>query len=358
MFAVGSSTSGNTFTGLTAGGFSALSGTSIVRSTAFGYQALGDQFNANSSTDNVAVGYQALYTDFGGNNNVAVGTLSGSSITTGGSNTCLGYGTCFLMNSGSSNVAIGLDALEDAHESTNNVGIGIDTLKYEHNGPSNNNIAIGSWQGAQVGTGGIYNILFGADNINGTNILQSGSYNFMACAGGCSLSSSTSDGQTNIQNIIYGTGNSSHTLWNPSVGQIGIGTSSPFARFAVHANNGDANTTLFAIASSTQTATTTLFSVNNVGDIVTKGAQPSVTGCGTASLTATSTDYRGSINVTAGTPTSCNVTFSSPKSDTPACIVGDNSLTIGADVSAASTTGFAMGIGAAFSGRITYICVQ
>jgi hypothetical protein len=54
-------------------------------------------------------------------------------------------------------------------------------------------------------------------------------------------------------------------------GSTGIGTSSPFAKFAVHANNGETNTTVFAVASSTATATTTLFSVNNAGNVAFTG---------------------------------------------------------------------------------------
>lgn len=49
--------------------------------------------------------------------------------------------------------------------------------------------------------------------------------------------------------------------------KVAISTTSPFAKFSIHANNGETNTTLFAIASSTQTATTTLFSINNQGSI-------------------------------------------------------------------------------------------
>lgn len=46
---------------------------------------------------------------------------------------------------------------------------------------------------------------------------------------------------------------------------FGIGSTSPWASVSIHANDGDTNTTLFAIGSSTATATTTLFTVNNVG---------------------------------------------------------------------------------------------
>ncbi|MBI2610880.1 hypothetical protein HYW60_03020, partial [Candidatus Kaiserbacteria bacterium] len=50
-----------------------------------------------------------------------------------------------------------------------------------------------------------------------------------------------------------------------SSGNVGIGTTSPYAKLSVHALNGQTNTTLFAIASSTASATTTLFSVDNTG---------------------------------------------------------------------------------------------
>ncbi|MEI7720120.1 MAG: helix-turn-helix domain-containing protein, partial [bacterium] len=52
-----------------------------------------------------------------------------------------------------------------------------------------------------------------------------------------------------------------------SNGNVGIATTSPYAKLSVHANNGDTNTTLFAIASSTATATTTLFTVTNAGNV-------------------------------------------------------------------------------------------
>jgi len=48
---------------------------------------------------------------------------------------------------------------------------------------------------------------------------------------------------------------------------MGIGTSSPYAKLSIHANNGETNTTLFSIASSTASATTSLFTVLNNGNV-------------------------------------------------------------------------------------------
>lgn len=47
--------------------------------------------------------------------------------------------------------------------------------------------------------------------------------------------------------------------------KLGVGTTSPFAKLSIGANNGDVFRTMFAIGSSTQTATSTLFSVDNTG---------------------------------------------------------------------------------------------
>lgn len=70
---------------------------------------------------------------------------------------------------------------------------------------------------------------------------------------------------TSGAHIIGFTSNGVEVARIASGGNTGIGSSSPYAKLSVHANNGDTNTTLFAIASSTASATTTLFSVSNTG---------------------------------------------------------------------------------------------
>ncbi|MDE1941102.1 MAG: four helix bundle protein, partial [Patescibacteria group bacterium] len=52
-----------------------------------------------------------------------------------------------------------------------------------------------------------------------------------------------------------------------SNGNVGIGTSTPSAKLAVSANNGETNTQLFTVASSTANSTTTLFTVLNNGNV-------------------------------------------------------------------------------------------
>ncbi|KND47938.1 MAG: hypothetical protein AB199_04240 [Parcubacteria bacterium C7867-004] len=58
-------------------------------------------------------------------------------------------------------------------------------------------------------------------------------------------------------------------------GNIGIGTSSPFAKLSLHAFDGETNRTLFTIGSSTAAATSTLFSIGNDGVITSAAAATS-----------------------------------------------------------------------------------
>ncbi|MCR4274985.1 MAG: hypothetical protein NUW02_02975, partial [Candidatus Campbellbacteria bacterium] len=50
-------------------------------------------------------------------------------------------------------------------------------------------------------------------------------------------------------------------------GNVGIGTSSPYAKFSIHANNNDGSETLFSVATSTLTSTTTAFTVLKTGRV-------------------------------------------------------------------------------------------
>jgi hypothetical protein len=70
-------------------------------------------------------------------------------------------------------------------------------------------------------------------------------------------------GKTSIGSGYWGTSGPTNGLIVQ--GNTGIGTSTAFAKLSIHANNGDTNTTLFAIGSSTAAATTTLFTVDNAG---------------------------------------------------------------------------------------------
>jgi len=67
---------------------------------------------------------------------------------------------------------------------------------------------------------------------------------------------------------------SGSNLYNNSGTNIGIGTSTPYAKLSVHALDGETNTTLFAIASSTSAATTTHLVVMNDGNVGVSSSTP------------------------------------------------------------------------------------
>ena len=62
-----------------------------------------------------------------------------------------------------------------------------------------------------------------------------------------------------------------------STGRFGIGTTSPFAKLSVHALDGETNTSVFAISSSTATATSSLFAVLNNGRVGVGSSSPITT---------------------------------------------------------------------------------
>lgn len=178
----------------------------------------------------------------------------------------------------------------------------------------------------------------------------------------------------NGTNSLIGTS----SLFLDTTSFIGIGSTTPYGLLSINPKTGQ-NVPSFVIGSSTATifsitpfgggdlldiATSTTngafyaFSINSRGEMVTKGATPTLGTCGTATIFATSTDMRGTVVVTGGNPTTCNLTFSAAKVDTPTCVVTDNSSALAVAVTAASTTGVQFGMAALFSGNLHYICLQ
>lgn len=104
-----------------------------------------------------------------------------------------------------------------------------------------------------------------------------------------------------------------------STGQVGVGTTSPFASLSVM---GATTTIPFAISTTTLTfASSTLFMVDQSGDLHLGGGVPVLSGCGTApTLDANSTDQAGTVTFGA-TAGGCTITFSVAKASKPHCAV-------------------------------------
>lgn len=278
-----SSTNFATLVGIGAGtGLNASS--TVTQDTAVGYQALNTTpTNGSSPGQNTAIGYQTMKLLTTGNNNVGVGSgVMSAGIVTGQFNVAIGINSLQNVTSGSTNFAMGANTLASVTGGSNNVAIGDAVVSqggatgitatvgigyhalFKTTG--NNNTAIG-YNTGDNNTSGAGNLLLGASvgtTLTGSNNILLGAFVEPPVAG--------NNNQLDIGNILYGTG-----LYNTAAqssapvtnGNIGVGSSTPFAQLAVHAVAGSTNTTLFAIGSSTATATTTLFSVSNTGAILT-----------------------------------------------------------------------------------------
>src|SRR5262249_35582033 len=90
---------------------------------------------------------------------------------------------------------------------------------------------------------------------------------------------------------------------------VGVGTTSPFAKLSVQANNGDTNSTVFAVASSTSGATTTLFSVSNTGAVSAASGNFTIPAIGGFTTDHASLDTFGDLTLTTGSIFITNNTF-------------------------------------------------
>ncbi|MBI4068343.1 helix-turn-helix domain-containing protein, partial [Candidatus Kaiserbacteria bacterium] len=92
-------------------------------------------------------------------------------------------------------------------------------------------------------------------------------------------------------------------------GKFGVGSTTPLAKLSVHANDGETNTTLFAVASSTASATTTLFSISNTGAITsTAGSAHTLPYASSTALTISGTASTSNLTVSNTTQLSNNLT--------------------------------------------------
>jgi hypothetical protein len=201
------------------------------------------------------------------------------SLTGGSSNTAIGYNAMYYTTSGGSNVAIGSSALINNTTGSNNMAIGATALTNNKKGSFN--VAVGdsalsnvqgsaSSYGLNVGIGrGAGNNLTGDSSKNTFIGYAAGWTDYYACSGSAyqtaSVSNSTAIGVgavTTASNVMV-----LGAIAPSCAVNVGIGTTSPYARFSIQANPGDTANTLFVIASSTSNATSTHFAVLANGNV-------------------------------------------------------------------------------------------
>jgi len=198
---------------------------------AVGTRALNGNISTGTSFQhNIAIGSYSMYclSASTASNNVAVGSYTGQTLTTGSENTLIGYSAGRFLTSGNQNVAIGYDALGDVTTGLRNIGIGynaannFDTesdniaIGYDALGGSSlagaeQNVSIGNYSGDAI-TSGDGNTIIGhlsgsAITSGGKNIslgyqagdnITSGSNNVVI--GNADVPSATGDSQLSISN--------------------------------------------------------------------------------------------------------------------------------------------------------------
>ena len=276
-----------------------------------------------SASGITAIGFNAGSTTLSGaNNNTFIGYQSGVGITTGYGNTLLGAfdlatGNTTNITTGFGNLGLGYNAFFSSTTANNQLNIGnlvYGTLPatstafaeatagtigiassspwaklsvHANNGSTNTMLfAIGSstasatttlFTVSNTGTVGINNpdasalasgklVVRSAGTDTFVEIWQASDLSWLGGIyeqgdGAGSLVISNASGDNNV-NLLGNTGKS-----YIKDGQFGFGSTSPFAKLSLHAQNGETNTTLFAIGSSTASATTTLFTITNAGNV-------------------------------------------------------------------------------------------
>ena len=147
---------------------------SISRCTALGSYAM----SGWSGTDNIAIGYQALYNGSSLNYNVSIGNYSNSKggngnvsvghqtrrYCTGSYNVAVGYNaavsTSGSSGSGANNVAVGTLSMANMASASNNTALGNRTC--ENISTGSNNVCVGNYAGNSL-QGGSYNVFLGCD---------------------------------------------------------------------------------------------------------------------------------------------------------------------------------------------------
>ncbi|MCR4333795.1 MAG: hypothetical protein NUV60_02170 [Patescibacteria group bacterium] len=273
-----STTAFNTFVGFGVG----TSTTSGIKNTFFGYQSGQANTSGNGST---AVGYQALFSNLTNINNTAIGNGALKLMNGGEGNTALGSGAMTNSTSGNYNVALGLNAMSNSTGSSN-VAIGHASLNPAGIFTGSFNTMIGRYAGTDLQSGS-----------NNTYVGYNTGASLIAAESGNTLIGYQADaiaGATNaaaIGNGAYAGASNAFVLGNAS-SNVGIGTTTPFAKLAVGGAAGD--TTGTGYFSGALTAN----SLNLSNGILTSTAGLSITSGGAGDLTLDSGS--GTINIASG----------------------------------------------------------
>jgi hypothetical protein len=251
----------------------------LLKNVAIGDTAVGNSAlalfkdsNLSGSGFTTAVGYQALSSLLEAVNSTALGAqaaaaaLGNPSATNPGDLTAIGALSSGKNTDGQFTVAVGDSAAlgnPNPYAAERYTVVG-SSAGFNFLTGANDNALFGYQAGYNISTGA-QNTILGGDAATPINVLTTGINNILI-GYAISATSSSANNSLNIGNSIYGSGIATGTAISKTV-KIGIGSSTPFAEFAIHAGFGGTSQTLFAIGSSTANSTSTLFSISNTGNV-------------------------------------------------------------------------------------------
>jgi hypothetical protein len=128
-------------------------------------------FTNTSGTDNVALGDSSLFANISGNRNMAIGSNTLEDNTTGTLNVAIGNATLASLVDGNANIGIGFESLKNQTTGDNNTAIGRQTLNQNISGSGN--IALGASAG--YNETGSNNFYLTNNNFSSINADRSGS---------------------------------------------------------------------------------------------------------------------------------------------------------------------------------------
>lgn len=320
------------------------------------YNSVGNLIRSpNSDSLSLAIGNAALANQIvqGIYGNVAVGpgAMSANTLTMAAiKQTAVGFDALERVNSGARNTAVGYLAMTNLTTGSFNTAVGQDACGGAMTG--NDNICIGDSSGIALGAGAADNVLFG---FKAGNAITTNSQDTMV---GSNAGLITTGGNNtilgyNVGSTILTTGTNNILIGvSSAVTTAASGTSNTIQIGGTGASGGSGSLTI------TGTDARTTEVVNFAGELANPTGGLPTCGTGCSSVTAGSTNVRGSF-VTGSSISAATLNWSHTLPSTPVCTISDSSTTAVADISTLSTTVLTVSLASAVtSATIYYICLQ
>ncbi len=203
------------------GNYALYNNTTGSRNLAVGTESL---LTSTSSNDNVAIGHEALFYNTGAGQNVAVGNFSQFNTSTGTRNSSLGYYSLNANTTGSDATAAGYMALRLNTTGSFNTAFGNSALYSNTTGGFNTALGYQAGYDINGATSTGYNTIVGFNTGRG---ITTGANNTILGANVSGLS------PTLTNTVIIADGSGNQRLYVDSIGNLGVGTTTPGSRLTV-----------------------------------------------------------------------------------------------------------------------------